>query len=847
VKRISLFLPVCLVLLSTSPTVAQELHHPSDWTIFIANFTCPDYTWGFSEEQTRQSFADLVRAHLDEMNRTDSEQPENQDHYNLAVTQEALCFVERYPNRKDELIRRVKEGRISVSPFLNNSLWGLQSVEAAIRTLYPARRLEREWGIPIDVANHIELPSLPWGAASILAGSGVRWVLVPFLDYDSTFAGLVNPSIFFLEGPDGERIRVHMDSWAALQGNYAQGAMLLKEPNLILGNWLPHYEGLGRRYPAPLILASGTHGDYSPKSWSQARCFTDAILNYNREAGAHPRVVNAALPQFFQAIDAVEEKAPFLPTVKGSFGNSWELWPVCLAKYAADMREGERGFLAAETLVALAARQNPDLLRRTRSERERAEWLWAMLADHAWNGTDETNKKVNAQLRRNWSAELLRLSADLAQRGWTAMGLQQSRQDVAIFNSLGFPRSGLVSLEAPAGTGSIAAGTTALSSQLVKEDGHSRLYFLSPKVEGFGAQALQFQTKSASRYRGGKLHTEATVLESPYYRLKVDERTGGISSLIHKATGTELASGDGSRTLGETIYFDGEEHRLSDTKSEVVATGPLLARLRVTGAVAGIKIVTLITVYAAFDRVDIETRIHKPVTTHEQRLTQVFPVMRPGARIQIETTGAVIRPEPQPAGDLLPGADTRRFAVQGFVDVSFPSRTGLTIAPLDSYALRQDLGAVTFEDLGNDQNYKEVIRDQDGVVDFHFRYSLRAYAGDFDRAQAFKWSRSVATPLEVTLGRLPMDRTARPPLEIDSKRVIATTLKPADDPSAGGAILRLWETAGLTGPVKVQVQGYKRAIRTDLLERDQEEVPVVNGTISLNLRALGFGSVRLLP
>ena len=133
----------------------------------------------------------------------------------MAVTQEALCFVERYPERQAELIRRIKEGRVFVSPFLCNSLWAFQSTECAIRVLYPARRLERDWGIPIDVAEHIEEPSLPWGMASILAGAGMRWLSVPFYNYDSTFKQLKNPPLFVWEGPDGSRLRVIMDPWAS--------------------------------------------------------------------------------------------------------------------------------------------------------------------------------------------------------------------------------------------------------------------------------------------------------------------------------------------------------------------------------------------------------------------------------------------------------------------------------------------------------------------------------------------------------------------------------------------------------------------------------------------------------
>jgi len=198
-------------------------------TICVANDNCPDYTWGLNEEQTRQAFADVVKGHLDEMQRTDGQPAENRDRYNAAVTQELLCFLEQYPDRKDELIRRVKEGRLYVSPYLCNSLWALQSFEGAVRTFYPARRLEGEWGIRIRYAHHIELPSLPWGHATILAGCGFRGLTVPYYGYDSTFPSLKNPPVFLHEGPDGSRVVVVLDQWASQKASYMQGASLLNK------------------------------------------------------------------------------------------------------------------------------------------------------------------------------------------------------------------------------------------------------------------------------------------------------------------------------------------------------------------------------------------------------------------------------------------------------------------------------------------------------------------------------------------------------------------------------------------------------------------------------------------
>src|SRR5690242_19146609 len=82
-----------LLLLSTLPLAGQASDSAADWTIYIANDACSDYTWGFDEEQSRRAYADVVRAHLDEMLRTDHEKPENQDRYNLSITQEAHAFL----------------------------------------------------------------------------------------------------------------------------------------------------------------------------------------------------------------------------------------------------------------------------------------------------------------------------------------------------------------------------------------------------------------------------------------------------------------------------------------------------------------------------------------------------------------------------------------------------------------------------------------------------------------------------------------------------------------------------------------------------------------------------------
>ena len=93
-KRLAPVAHLILLCLSCTGSTAEP-----EWTIYVANDNCPDYTWGFTEEQTRQAFADIVKGHLDEMKRTDGRRPENQNRYNAAVTQEVLCFRRALPRR----------------------------------------------------------------------------------------------------------------------------------------------------------------------------------------------------------------------------------------------------------------------------------------------------------------------------------------------------------------------------------------------------------------------------------------------------------------------------------------------------------------------------------------------------------------------------------------------------------------------------------------------------------------------------------------------------------------------------------------------------------------------------
>jgi len=808
--------------------------------LIIANDTCPDVTWGYTEAETRQAFADLIAAHLDEMTRTDAGPIENRNHYNAMAFIEVEAFLEKFPERREELVRRVREGRVCLSPFLCNTLWGFQSVEGALRGFYPAHRFAREHSLALEVANHTELPSLPWGMATLMAGCGFRWVSVPFLDYDCTFGGLRNPPLFRLEGPDGSEVRVILDAWASRKGHYTQGGWLLQDPKRIAAEWLPHYTSLGALWPLKVTYASGTHSDINPGSGRQARGFAEAIARYNATGTNAVTLCNGTLAQFCAEVDKSEMASPFLPKLRGCFGHSWELWPVSLANTVAALRRHEREFLASESLVALASRRDRGLAARTAADRRRAEWCWAMLGDHAWNGTDLKNKRHNAELRGRWVRELGEASRTLAGQAWEALGLDSDSEHLTVFNPLSFTNDILVSIEPPPGV----AGVRGVASGWHMENGRRQLMFIAARVPPFGFREFQFDKETASARPDSAFSSGADSLEGPFYRLRVDPSSGGLASLVHKASGQELLAPGLKRTLCQTVFFNGREHTMTNAAWESHC-GRVSAQLQIRGRLGDVCITNEISLYSGLDRVDFDLHMEIPPATNEQRLLHFFPVTEGTRDLRIETTAAVLRPARQPEGDLLPGADTRRFAVQGFVDVSPPGRAGVTIAPLEAFMLRLDQGALAFQPVGNDQNWKEVTQDQNGNRHFRFRYALRGHGPGYDNAGAFAWSRSVAAPLVSARGRLPREWLGRAHLAVDPGRALATCWKPADAGKPGDTVVRLWETGGQSQPLTLSAPDCQAAMQAKLLEEGGEALLIQDGTVTLPMRAHGFRAVRL--
>jgi hypothetical protein len=269
-------------------------------------------------------------------------------------------------------------------------------------------------------------------------------------------------------------LRVVLDHWACQNGYYVQANKILKGDSTVLQKWLPHY-ALLPGYPLKTILAEGTHGDISLKSREQTHGIAQKIIETESQSYT---LVNATFKMFCDKVDSTESSTPFLQPIKGEFGHSWELWPTALAKYAMEVRLQERMLLSIEALAATTG-FGEDYHQR----HQKAQWLLAMLADHAWNGAGPENIIQNANIRKSFVTELKNLNDEMLQTTWKQAGLTNSTNTVTVFNPISIPRADLVQVELPDESHKITVkhDGRSIPCQILTNAGKSELYFISEK------------------------------------------------------------------------------------------------------------------------------------------------------------------------------------------------------------------------------------------------------------------------------------------------------------------------------------------------------------------------------
>lgn len=679
----------------------------------------------------------------------------------------------------------------------------------------PAMQIEKLAGVKVDSMVQVDIPGMSWGIVPAAAKAGVRYIVTfrnggarigrtPDLDFRP----------FWWVGPDGQ---TKVLFFAA--GSYDIGALVkgdsIRNPmrgQLDPDRWLPFVktdnprENFIDRYLWPTLerLEKSDYYPYDllPLSWSMCdntpidADLPDAVKSWNEEY-AYPHLVISGASQFMSIFE--KKYGDKLPTMRGDFTEYWTDGLGSAAKQTAMNRNAKECLIQADTLWAMLHHGRPA----PRAEFDEA-WRNVILgSEHTWCYEDPAQEPMNG----NILLEKFQYFQESEDRGHALMTAAlapvagTNGDTIAVFNTLSWPRTGLVTL--PAGVTGIEDATTQKLSS-------GETVFLAKDVPALGVKNYRIgaSTVFVAGCRAGDL-----TLENRLVTVTLDPKTGDIASLKDNA-GNEYVNG----AANTYRYLRGGDSPSkaagpTDVKIVIKENGPLVASLLVTSKAEGCRGLTReIRLVTGQPQVEVINWVDKLAVREKEGIHFGFAFNIPGARTRMDIPWGVVEVEKEQ----LPAGNRNWIAFQRWLDISGSDR-GVTWCSLDAPMFEQ--GGITANILGacgawirnlqpsatvyswamNNHWFTNFPLEQSGRV--AFRYRILPHNNGFDAAAANRFGLEQSRPLIASLAKEKVD--VAPPVTVDNAHVFVSCVKA----ETGGLVVTLRSLSDKEETVKLNRAG----------------------------------------
>lgn len=408
-----------------------------------------------------------------------------------------------------------------------------------------------------------------------------------------------------------------------------------------------------------------------------------------------------------------------------------------------------------------------------------------------------------------------------------------------LFNTLSFQRSDAAVIENAEGFAKDYP-----SQRYTDIMGRDMLAVGGVKIEGFGSEIIELtdkenNTSSAFKYDG-------ETLETPFAVIKFDEN-GYISSLVDKNSGRELRkkSGEPLNVLlfGEDVprswdNWDVERDSVFALKPvcgfegrEVITDGLVEIRLRSKYNVGdGTTLVQDMVCYADNARIDFHTLVNWNSPHRLLKAGFDMDIAASFARNEIQY-GYVKRPTTENNS-----LEYAKFEVCNYkyTDVSEP-RFGAAVLNDCKYGVTVTDCNVRLS-LHRGGSHPDVTGDSGS---HEMTYSLLIHNGTFSAENTVKPAYELNVPVVAAKGEAKIS----PVITIDADNVICEALKPAED--GNGIVMRVYECEGAKTTAKISLNnGANKAVLTNMLEDEKEELALNGGALTLTFRPFEIKTIK---
>ncbi|MGB2822820.1 MAG: glycoside hydrolase, partial [Phycisphaerae bacterium] len=505
--------------------------------IYLASNDHTDLFWTADLRTCQKGFVNMIDYYLNRADATDSRPAAYQARF-CCDGNYWMWVYEKHRSREQflRLIRRIKDGHITVNLAPLCVSPGGMPAEAVIRGMYYPGRIERQHGVRFLVAHSCENPTYPLGLASLWAGSGARYAWGGNFGGDTRIpAGQLRSrkhEIFWWVGRDGRKVLM---KWPSLVGGDNIGGYAEARRPAETVEYLTTNTAFLRRYPYPVASAFG-------KGWDDLETLTEefeTVAAAKTRPGRQVYVSNQV--DFFR--DFEKTCGSRLPRVTESYGNEWDLYLATLAELSARVKRATERLRSAEALAVVVGLRKPGFMAGREEAREQAWINMGLYCEHDINmsGKGAAAKRV----RLDWQVRLVREIEGYVNRlhddGVAELGAMipsGAGGRFFVFNPLGWERTDVADLPyggpAPAHVVDLAAGRE-VPSQPLTVDGRKHLRILAEGVPAVGYKVFEVRKGAGRKFPRGP-RVSGNVIENRHYRVAVSPR-GAVTSLMDKAQG----------------------------------------------------------------------------------------------------------------------------------------------------------------------------------------------------------------------------------------------------------------------------------------------------------------------
>ena len=766
---------------------------------------------GYTEIQTnveRKQMDNLLTG-IDYSERTKSYPAGARFVWNLEGIYAADLFLHRMnEQQKKRFIDAVHDGGVALNGMYVNTLTGICGPEELLQLFHRGTEVAALCGTKVDAAMISDVPGYTWGTITAMAQAGIRYFSAAPNNFDRIGDILEQweDKPFYWIGPGGNaKVLV----WIPYRGYALSHGLPDGLTRKFVGEYLAELDRKQFNYDISYIRWSG-HGDNATPDMT----ICDFVKEWNATY-TWPRFVISSTSIAFKAFE--DRYGAQIPQEKGDWTGYWEDGAGSSAFETAENRATSARMTQGEALWVMKNREDFP------ADTDRDAWRNSILySEHTWGAdvsvTRPLSQKTMEQwiIKRSYATEADSLSRQLMSE---ALGPESGAtgNSVDVFNTNSWPRSELVLVPKEwSSAGDLvkdAAGQVLTSQRLSTGE----LAFLAQDVPPFASRRYAISAgssgSSGSDPASGVKATDHSLANGKI-SVRVDERTGNITSLKRVGLENEFVDNDSTGGLNEYLFLRGSNladlQRCGAPVITIKEQGPLLAELQIKSDAPGaahyvrqyrlVRGSDFVEIKNVLDKLPAELDPHPGdypwANLHgKESLNFAFPFHVDQGQMRLEVPMGMMQPEK----DQIPGSCKNWLEVGNWADVS-NQKLGVTWVTLDAPLV--EIGGITATMLGSQTNpkvwrkhidptqklYSWALNNhwetnyrayQDGIITF--RYVIQPH-GVFDLLSASKMAIDQSQPLIVAAAS--GSGIDKPRLQLSNQRVLVLSLRPSLDGKA---------------------------------------------------------------